>query len=227
MGRAPDFCPKARPSATNTAAAWFASGSIRTRQIPRRSAALRTPQRGLHAFDRRIIDATYDMAAAYKPQIAFYSALGAEKQLAASIRYIRERAPARAGDSRCQARRHRQHRRGLCARSFDRYGADAVTVNPYMGEDSVRPFLARKDRGAVAALPHQQSRRQGFSGTCKSMACPCTAHVAQRADRDWNEYGNVMLVVGATCPKEMARAARGASRGDVPGARHRRARRRS
>src|SRR5258708_19530892 len=94
----------------------------------------------LYAFNRRIVDATADIAAAYKPQIAFYSALGAEAELVASIGYIRERAPAalvildaKRGDIGNTAEAYARE-------AFDRYGADAVTVNPYMGEDSVRPF---------------------------------------------------------------------------------------
>jgi orotidine-5'-phosphate decarboxylase len=103
----------------------------------------------LYAFNRRIVDATAGVAAAYKPQIAFYSALGAEDQLVRSIRYIRERAPdalvildAKRSDIGNTAEAYARE-------AFDRYGADAVTVNPYMGEDSVRPFLARPDRGAI------------------------------------------------------------------------------
>src|SRR5277367_5037642 len=103
----------------------------------------------LFAFNRRIIDATADLAAAYKPQIAFYSAAGAEAQLAASIRYIRERAPhalvildAKRNDIGNTAEAYARE-------AFERYGADAVTINPYMGEDSVLPFLARPDRGAL------------------------------------------------------------------------------
>jgi orotidine-5'-phosphate decarboxylase len=87
--------------------------------------------------------------------------------------------------------------------AFDRYGADAVTVNPYMGEDSVRPFLARPDRGALIAVPHLQSRRQGFSGSASRR--PALVSPSRRARRrHWNEHGNLMLVVGATYPREMA-----------------------
>jgi orotidine-5'-phosphate decarboxylase len=56
-------------------------------------ADLRSERQPLLEFNRRIVDATFDVAAAYKPQIAFYSALAGEEELAASIRYIRERAP--------------------------------------------------------------------------------------------------------------------------------------
>ena len=157
----------------------------------------------LHAFDRRIIDATYDIAAAYKPQIAFYSALGAENQLALTIRYIRERAPnalvildAKRGDIGNTAEAYARE-------AFDRYGADAVTVNPYMGEDSVRPFLARKDHGALILCRTSNPGGKDFQSLILD-GLPLYRHVAQRATGPWNEFGNVMLVVGATVPKEMA-----------------------
>src|SRR5882757_11125406 len=115
-------------------------------RLPREFSAAPEP---LFAFNRRIVDATADLAAAFKPQIAFYSALGKETELVASIRYIRERAPhtlvildAKRADIGNTAEAY-------ASEAFDRYAADAVTVNPYMGEDSVRPFLARPDRGAV------------------------------------------------------------------------------
>lgn len=157
----------------------------------------------LHAFDRRVIDATYDIAAAYKPQIAFYSALGAENQLASSIRYIRERAPnalvildAKRGDIGNTAEAYARE-------AFDRYGADAVTVNPYMGEDSVRPFLARKDRGALVLCRTSNPGGRDFQNLILD-GLPLYRHVARRATTQWNEHGNVMLVVGATVPEEMA-----------------------
>lgn len=157
----------------------------------------------LHAFDRRVIDATYDIAAAYKPQIAFYSALGAENQLALTIRYIRERAPnalvvldAKRGDIGNTAEAYARE-------AFDRYGADAVTVNPYMGEDSVRPFLARRDRGALILCRTSNPGGKDFQNLMLD-GLPLYRHVAQRATGAWNELGNVMLVVGASVPKEMA-----------------------
>jgi orotidine-5'-phosphate decarboxylase len=157
----------------------------------------------LHAFDRRVIDATYDIAAAYKPQIAFYSALGAEQQLSSTIRYIRERAPsalvildAKRGDIGNTAEAYARE-------AFDRYGADAVTVNPFMGEDSVRPFLARKDRGALVLCRTSNPGGGDFQNLMLE-GLPLYRHVARRATTQWNEHGNVMLVVGATVPKELA-----------------------
>jgi orotidine-5'-phosphate decarboxylase len=157
----------------------------------------------LHEFDRRVVDATYDVAAAYKPQIAFYSALGAEAQLASSIRYIRERAPhalvildAKRGDIGNTAEAYARE-------AFERYGADAVTINPYMGEDSVRPFLTRPDRGAVVLCRTSNPGGRDFQDLCLD-GLPLYRHVARRAATEWNELGNVMLVVGATVAKEMS-----------------------
>jgi orotidine-5'-phosphate decarboxylase len=132
---------------TRQPTAWSAWASIRT--SPRLPDDLRSDDEPLFAFNRRIVDATCDLCAAYKPQIAFYSALGKEAELAASIRYIRERAPAaliildaKRGDIGNTAEAYARE-------AFERYDADAVTVNPYMGEDAVLPFLARPERGAV------------------------------------------------------------------------------
>jgi len=161
-----------------------------------------SPKR-LAEFDRRIIDATHDIAAAYKPQIAFYSALGAEAELESTIRYIRERAPraivildAKRGDIGNTAEAYAKE-------AFDRYGADAVTVNPYMGEDSVRPFLARKDKGALILCRTSNLGGKDFQNLMLE-GLPLYRHVAKRAATQWNEHGNVMLVVGATVPQEMA-----------------------
>jgi orotidine-5'-phosphate decarboxylase len=164
--------------------------------------SLRDP-RDLLTFNRRVIDATCDLTAAYKPQIAFYSAVGAEEQLSSSIRYIRERAPhalvildAKRADIGNTAEAYARE-------AFDRYAADAVTVNPYMGEDSVRPFLARKDRGALLLCRTSNPGAKDFQDL-KLEGLPLYRHVAQLAASRWNEHGNLMLVVGATFPREMA-----------------------
>jgi len=157
----------------------------------------------LYAFNRRVVDATADIAAAYKPQIAFYSALGAEAELAATIRYIRERAPAalvildaKRGDIGNTAEAYARE-------AFDRYGADAVTVNPYMGGDSVRPFLARPDRAAILLCRTSNPGAEDFQDLLVD-GLPLYRRVAERAAAHWNTHGNLMLVVGATYPREMA-----------------------
>jgi orotidine-5'-phosphate decarboxylase len=164
---------------------------------------LRSDDEPLLAFNRRIVDATHDLCAAYKPQIAFYSALGKEAELAASIRYIRERAPAalvildaKRGDIGNTAEAYARE-------AFDRYDADAVTVNPYMGEDAVLPFLARPERGAVLLCRTSNPGGHDFQDLVID-GLPLYRRVAQRAATRWNRHENLMLVVGATRPQEMA-----------------------
>ena len=164
---------------------------------------LRSHETPLLAFNQRIVDATHDIAAAYKPQIAFYSALGAEDQLRSSIDYIRERAPnalvildAKRNDIGNTAQAYARE-------AFDRYDADAVTINPYMGEDSVQPFLEREDRGAILLCRTSNPGARDFQDlVCDGL--PLYAHVARRAAERWNAKRNLMLVVGATFPQEMA-----------------------
>lgn len=157
----------------------------------------------LVAWARRVVDATHDVAAAYKPQIAFYSALGAERELTASIRYIRERAPhalvildAKRNDIGNTATAYARE-------AFERYDADAVTVSPYMGEDSVLPFLARPDRGAILLCRTSNPGARDFQDL-EIGGLPLYRHVAAQAAARWNAHGNLMLVVGATWPQEMA-----------------------
>ncbi len=157
----------------------------------------------LLAFNRRIVDATLHLAAAYKPQIAFYAAVGAEEQLAASIRYIRERAPSALVILDAKRSDVGNTAEAYAREAFDRYGADAVTVNPYMGEDSVRPFLARPERGAILLCRTSNPGAKDFQDLMVD-GLPLYRRVAERAAGRWNEHRNLMLVVGATYPREMA-----------------------
>ena len=157
----------------------------------------------LYAFNRRIVDATAGVAAAYKPQIAFYSALGAEDQLIQSIRYIRARAPAALVILDAKRNDIGNTAEAYAREAFDRYGADAVTVNPYMGEDSVRPFLARPDRGAILLCRTSNPGAKDFQDLLID-GLPLYRRVAERAAGHWNTHRNLMLVVGATYPREMA-----------------------
>jgi orotidine-5'-phosphate decarboxylase len=179
-------------------------------KVPRELAESREP---FFAFNRRVIDATAEFAAAYKPQIAFYSALGKEAELAASISYIRERAPHALVILDAKRNDIGNTAEAYASEAFDRYGADAVTVNPYMGGDSVRPFLARPDRGAILLCRTSNPGARDFqdllvdgSGGAPLGGTPLPLYriVAERADRYWNEAQNLMLVVGATYPAEMA-----------------------
>lgn len=155
------------------------------------------------AFNKRIIDATCDLAAAYKPQVAFYAAVGAEEALSASIRYIRERAPQALVIFDGKRNDIGNTAEAYARECFERYAADAATVNPYMGEDSVRPFLARADRGGILLCRTSNAGGRNFQDLLVD-GTPLYRQVASRAAREWNGNGNLMLVVGATNPGEMA-----------------------
>jgi orotidine-5'-phosphate decarboxylase len=166
-------------------------------------AELRTAPDPLLHFNRRIVEATADIAAAYKPQIAFYSALGAEEQLTASIRFIREQAPEALVILDAKRNDIGNTAEAYAREAFERYGADAVTINPYMGDDSVKPFTQRADRGAVLLCRTSNPGARDFQDLlCDGL--PLYAHVARRASQNWNALRNLLLVVGATYPEEMA-----------------------
>lgn len=158
-------------------------------------------------FCRDIVDATAGYACSFKPQIAHFAALGAEDALARLIAHIHARHPAipvildsKRGDIGSTA----QHYAG---EAFDRYGADAVTANPYLGRDSVQPFLDRADRGVVVLCrtsnPGAADLQDLLVQTGSGVARPLYQHVAETVARDWNGHGNCALVVGATWPAQL------------------------
>jgi orotidine-5'-phosphate decarboxylase len=164
-------------------------------------------------FNRAIIDATADLVCAYKPQFAHYAACEAEDQLERTIEYIHQHHPgipvildSKRGDVGHTADRY-------AIEAFERYGADAVTVNPYLGSDSLEPFLAYADRGVIVLC------RTSNPGASDLQDLDCGGRklfevVAQLAASRWNTRGNCALVVGATYPQELARVR--ALTGDMP-----------
>ncbi|WP_024889418.1 orotidine-5'-phosphate decarboxylase [Luteimonas huabeiensis] len=159
------------------------------------------------AFCRDIADATAEYACAFKPQIAHFAALGAEDALARLIAHLHAAHPgvpvildAKRGDIGSTAQRY-------AIEAFDRYGADAATVNPYLGRDSVQPFLDRAERGVVILC---RTSNPG-AGDLQDLAVaadggrtrPLYQHVAETVARDWNGHGNCALVVGATWPEQL------------------------
>ena len=155
---------------------------------------------GVLAFCGRIVDATADLVSAFKPQAAHFGAVGAERELKALIDYIHTRHPtvpvildAKRGDVGATAERY-------AVEVFDRYGADAVTVNPYLGPESLRPFLKRADRGVFILCRTSNPENAWLQNHPETD--PVFLKVA-RAAAEWNATGNVMLVVGATYPGEL------------------------
>ena len=166
---------------------------------------------GLRDFCCAVVEATADLVCAFKPQAAHFAAEGAEDQLAEVIAQIHQGWPnkpvildAKRGDIGSTAALYAKE-------AFERYGADAVTVNPYLGAESVRPFLAYPDRG-VAVLCRTSNPGSGWLQTAPA-ADPAYLRIAA-AVRDWNQNDNLMLVAGATYPEELARIR--ALVGDLP-----------
>ena len=172
-------------------------------EIERFPAHIRAEPSPIFQFNRSIIDATADLVCAYKPQFAHYAAYEAEDQLERTIEYIHRVHPgipvildAKRGDIGNTAERY-------AIEAFERYGADAVTVNPYLGGDSLEPFLRHAERGVLilcrtsnpGAVDLQDLMIEGR---------PLYQVVAELAARRWNSRGNCLLVVGATYPRELA-----------------------
>ncbi|GAB3362972.1 orotidine-5'-phosphate decarboxylase [Lysobacter rhizosphaerae] len=164
-------------------------------------------------FCRAIVDATAPYVCSFKPQIAHFAALGTEDALQRLIAHIHAAHPgtpvildSKRGDIGSTA----QH---YATEAFDRYGADAVTANPYLGRDSVQPFLDRADRGVVI-LCRTSNPGAGDLQDLEIGGRPLYQHVAEKVAREWNGHGNCALVVGATWPEQLREVR--AIVGDVP-----------
>ncbi|HQR03304.1 MAG: orotidine-5'-phosphate decarboxylase [Proteobacteria bacterium] len=155
-------------------------------------------------FCKTIVDATADLACAFKPQIAYFAAQRAEGQLEDLIAHIHERHPgipvildAKRGDIGSTAEQY-------AVEAFRRFRADAVTVNPYMGRDSVEPWLAYADKGVIllcrTSNPGGSDLQFLDTGGEKLFE-----RVARLVATEWNTTGQCGLVVGATFPAEIAR----------------------
>jgi orotidine-5'-phosphate decarboxylase len=172
-------------------------------EIERFPAHIRKEPSPIFQFNRSIIDATADLVCAYKPQFAHYAAYEAEDQLERTIEYIHRVHPgipvildAKRGDIGNTAERY-------AIEAFERYGADAVTVNPYLGGDSLEPFLRHAERG-VLILCRTSNPGAGDLQDLMIEGRPLYQIVAELAARRWNSRGNCLLVVGATYPRELA-----------------------
>jgi orotidine-5'-phosphate decarboxylase len=167
------------------------------------------PEKDVAAFNRAIIEATADLACCYKPNLAFYEAMGPSglEVLQLTVEAIPRRLPviadAKRGDIASTAD---AYARAL----FDVYGFDAATVNPYLGTDSLTPFLERPDKGVFVLC--RTSNPGGadlqaltVAGASPGAQQPLYETVAELARDRWNANGNVGLVVGATFPGELGR----------------------
>ena len=168
-------------------------------------AAWRGDARRIFDFCAAIVDATRDLVIAFKPQIAYFAAHRAEEQLERLITHIATVAPevpvildAKRGDIGATAEQYARE-------AFDRYRADAVTLSPFLGFDSIEPYLRHPDKGLILLC------RTSNTGGADLQAQPLASgrmlfeHIAELAQGPWNRSGQLGLVVGATYPGEIAR----------------------
>jgi orotidine-5'-phosphate decarboxylase len=163
-------------------------------------------------FNRAIVAATADLAAAYKPNSAFYEALGDEgfRALEETVATIRNAAPEAAVILDAKRADIGSTNAGYVASAFDRLGVDAITVHPYLGGEALAPFLARQEK-LVFVLARTSNPGAGEFQDLVADDLPLYRHVARTVANDWNGAGNCGLVVGATYPEELR-----AVREDVP-----------
>jgi orotidine-5'-phosphate decarboxylase len=153
-------------------------------------------------FCREIVDATAPFACSFKPQIAYFAANRAEDQLEQLIEHIHAHHPglpvildAKRGDIGSTAEQYARE-------AFKRYAADAVTVNPYMGFDSVQPYLEHTGKGVIVLC--RTSNPGGSDLQFLNVdGTPVYQVVARLAAEKWNAAGQIGLVVGATFPREI------------------------
>ncbi len=159
----------------------------------------------IHDFLAGIVDATKDLVLAFKPQIAYFAAHRAEDQLERLVAYIRRVAPdvpvildAKRGDIGATAAQYARE-------AFERYQADAVTLSPYMGFDSIEPYLRYDGRGLFLLCRTSNPGGDDLQALTLDDGERLYERVARLAAGAWNREGRLGLVVGATYPQEIER----------------------
>ena len=162
----------------------------------------------IYDFCAAVVDATADLVIAFKPQIAYFAAHRAEDQLERLMAHMRVAAPqvpvildAKRGDIGATAEQYAKE-------AFERYGADAVTLSPFMGFDSVQPYLRYPGKGAFLLCRTSNPGGDDLQNQTLSAvpgAPKLFEHVASLAQGPWNLNGQLGLVVGATYPAEIER----------------------
>lgn len=157
----------------------------------------------IFSFNKIIVDATSDFASCYKLQIAHFSSEAAEEQLENTIQYIKANGipvilDAKRGDIGSTAEKYARE-------LFERYRADAVTVNPFLGGDSLKPFLDYKEKGVFILCRTSNPGGDDVQGLILESGQRVFEKIAEKISTDWNYNNNAGLVVGGTYPKELSR----------------------
>jgi len=166
-------------------------------------AIVKQDENPIFKFNKDIIEATQDLACCYKPQIAHYSAIGAERDLELTIDLLKSLdipvlLDAKRGDVGSTATMYAKE-------LFERYGADAITVNPYLGLDSMEPYLSYADKGVFILCRTSNPGSSELQNLRLEDGKLLYEHIAESAAATWNFNSNVGLVAGATKPAELKR----------------------
>jgi len=165
------------------------------------------PVSNITIFNKEIIDATKDFACAYKPNLSFYEALGSNgiKSLEETLEYIRKNAPGKLiigdgkrGDIGSTNKKYAEA-------FFKTWGFDAITVNPFAGQESFEPFIEYKDKGIFLWCKSSNAKSEEFQNKKiihNDKTMKFYEWIAKRANK-WNKHNNIALIVGATYPKEL------------------------
>lgn len=177
------------------------------------------------AFCLRIVEATHDLACAFKPNIAFFQAVGfmGMETLQETVLEIRRLAPDMPVILDAKVADIGNTNLGYVKTAFDYIEADAITVHPYLGQEAMKPFLDRKDKGVIVLcrtsnpgagefqdLPimlgpeFREKLERAFGREIPESSVPLYQYLAYRVSRGWNANGNCCLVTGATYPEELA-----------------------
>jgi orotidine-5'-phosphate decarboxylase len=179
-------------------------------KLPESVRSRRSVDEAIFDFNKTIVDATHELVASYKPNIAFYEAEGDDGlwALYKTIKYIKVSYPdipvildAKRGDIG-------NTNNGYVKSVFDIYDADAVTVHPYLGREAIQPFLDRKDKGVLVLAKTSNPGAGEFQDKLiedkDGFMLPLYQYVAWQVMNEWNSNRNCGLVVGATYPEELA-----------------------
>ncbi|EJL6549941.1 orotidine-5'-phosphate decarboxylase [Vibrio cholerae] len=155
------------------------------------------------SYNKTIIDATHQYASAFKPQFAHYAAIGHEEQLRKTIEYIKSEYPdipvildSKRGDIGSTASKYAQE-------SYERFNVDAVTLNPYMGLETLAPFYEYEDRGCIVLVKTSNPGSHDFQDLLLKTGEKLYQSVARNVLETFSE-DQTLFVVGATCPEELA-----------------------
>lgn len=159
---------------------------------------------GISSFNHEVIDSTYDLVAAYKPNFAFYEAQGVEgiEALVKTVRYIKDAHPDIPVILDAKRADIGNTNMGSVHFAFEVCGADAITVNPYLGRKALEPFLQQANKGIIVLARTSNEGADEFQDLIVE-GRPLYQHVADHAVNMWNENGNIGLVMGATNPEEL------------------------